>query len=68
MRASTLTGDMGTKPRLNVNVGILGHIDSGKTSLARAISPRLAASLDKAPQSASRTSRSTWAFILWLIR
>ena len=46
---------MGTKPRLNVNVGILGHIDSGKTSLARAISTAFStASLDKAPQSASR--------------
>ncbi len=43
------------KPRLNVNVGVLGHIDSGKTSLARAISTAFStASLDKCPQSAAR--------------
>ena len=40
---------------LNVNVGILGHVDSGKTSLARALSTRLStASLDKHPQSRER--------------
>ncbi|GJP34603.1 hypothetical protein CLOM_g19027 [Closterium sp. NIES-68] len=43
-------------PRVfNVNVGILGHIDSGKTSLARALSTLLStAALDKHPQSAER--------------
>ncbi len=43
-------------PRLlNVNVGILGHIDSGKTSLARALSTTLSTcALDKHPQSAER--------------
>ena len=43
-------------PRLlNVNVGILGHIDSGKTSLARALSTTLStAALDKHPQSVER--------------
>jgi len=46
---------MSRKPRLNVNVGILGHVDSGKTSLARAISETFStASLDRAPQSAQR--------------
>lgn len=46
---------MTTKPRLNINVGILGHIDSGKTSLARAVSTAFStASLDKNPQSAAR--------------
>jgi selenocysteine-specific elongation factor len=40
---------------LNVNVGILGHIDSGKTSLARALSTHFStASLDKHPQSTER--------------
>mmetsp|Transcript_26113 Transcript_26113/g.85801 ORF Transcript_26113/g.85801 Transcript_26113/m.85801 type:complete len:561 (+) Transcript_26113:30-1712(+) len=40
---------------LNCNVGILGHVDSGKTSLARALSTHFStASLDKAPQSAAR--------------
>ncbi|GAQ81505.1 Selenocysteine-specific elongation factor [Klebsormidium nitens] len=40
---------------MNVNVGILGHIDSGKTSLARALSTLLStAALDKHPQSLER--------------
>ncbi len=40
---------------LNVNVGLLGHIDSGKTSLARALSTTLStAALDKSPQSVER--------------
>lgn len=39
----------------NLNVGILGHIDSGKTSLARVLSTVLStASLDKSPQSQER--------------
>mmetsp|Transcript_60525 Transcript_60525/g.131138 ORF Transcript_60525/g.131138 Transcript_60525/m.131138 type:complete len:680 (+) Transcript_60525:81-2120(+) len=40
---------------VNVNVGILGHIDSGKTSLCRALSTITStASLDKHPQSQER--------------
>lgn len=40
---------------LNVNVGILGHVDSGKTSLARAVSTHFStASLDKSQQSRER--------------
>eukprot|EP00736_Rhodelphis_marinus_P000668 Rmarinus@m.4235 len=40
---------------LNINVGILGHVDSGKTSLARALSTHLStAALDKHPQSKER--------------
>lgn len=40
---------------LNLNVGLLGHIDSGKTSLARALSTTLStAALDKHPQSTER--------------
>lgn len=36
---------------LNINVGILGHVDSGKTSLVKALSTVLStASLDKHPQ------------------
>ena len=39
----------------NLNVGILGHIDSGKTSLARVLSTVLStAALDKSPQSQER--------------
>ena len=40
---------------MNINVGILGHIDSGKTSLCRALSTVTStASLDKAPASQER--------------
>lgn len=40
---------------LNLNVGVLGHVDSGKTSLAKAISTIAStASFDKNPQSQER--------------
>ncbi|XP_063797242.1 selenocysteine-specific elongation factor [Pseudophryne corroboree] len=40
---------------LNFNVGVLGHIDSGKTSLARALSTTAStAAFDKNPQSRER--------------
>lgn len=40
---------------LNVNIGVLGHVDSGKTSLVRALSTELStAALDKHPQSQER--------------
>ena len=40
---------------LNVNIGILGHIDSGKTSLVKALSEILSTNaLDKNPQSQQR--------------
>lgn len=36
---------------VNINVGILGHVDSGKTSLVKALSTVLStAALDKHPQ------------------
>ncbi|XP_014669065.1 PREDICTED: selenocysteine-specific elongation factor-like [Priapulus caudatus] len=42
-------------PAFNFNVGVLGHIDSGKTSLARALSTVAStASFDKNPQSRER--------------
>lgn len=42
-------------PRVNVNVGVLGHIDSGKTALARALSTTAStAAFDKQPQSRER--------------
>ncbi|KAM9185898.1 selenocysteine-specific elongation factor isoform 2-T2 [Dugong dugon] len=41
--------------RVNVNVGVLGHIDSGKTALARALSTTAStAAFDKQPQSRER--------------
>ncbi|KAG2492709.1 hypothetical protein HYH03_009122 [Edaphochlamys debaryana] len=40
---------------LNINVGVLGHVDSGKTSLVAALSTQLStAALDKHPQSKER--------------
>lgn len=48
------SGDSGTKI-LNFNVGVLGHVDSGKTSLARALSSTAStAAFDKNPQSRER--------------
>ena len=41
--------------RLNINCGVMGHVDSGKTSLVRALSTEIStAALDKSPQSVSR--------------
>ena len=40
---------------LNINVGVLGHVDSGKTSLTRALATMFStASLDKHPESKLR--------------
>ncbi|KPI83478.1 putative selenocysteine-specific elongation factor [Leptomonas seymouri] len=40
---------------LNVNIGLLGHVDSGKTALAKALSRTAStAAFDKSPQSQSR--------------
>ena len=39
----------------NINIGILGHVDCGKTTLVRALSTHLStAALDKHPQSRER--------------
>ena len=52
--AST-TGTTKKSKFLNVNIGILGHVDSGKTSLVKALSTSLStAALDKNPQSQAR--------------
>ena len=40
---------------LNLNIGVLGHVDSGKTSLVKALSTALStAALDKHPESRKR--------------
>ena len=40
---------------LNINVGVLGHVDSGKTSLVKTLSTILStAALDKSKQSRER--------------
>ena len=42
-------------PTHNVNIGVVGHVDSGKTSLVRALSTLVStAALDKNPQSQAR--------------
>jgi selenocysteine-specific elongation factor len=52
---SKLPPDLKPHEVLNVNVGVLGHVDSGKTSLVKALSTLLStASLDKNPQSIAR--------------
>ena len=52
---SKLPSDLKPHEVLNVNVGVLGHVDSGKTSLVKALSTLLStASLDKNPQSIAR--------------
>ncbi len=44
-----------TARTLNFNVGVLGHVDSGKTSLSKALSTVAStASFDKNPQSKER--------------
>ncbi|TKS71655.1 Selenocysteine-specific elongation factor [Collichthys lucidus] len=49
-----MSADSATKT-LNFNVGVLGHVDSGKTSLARALSSTAStAAFDKNPQSRER--------------
>jgi selenocysteine-specific elongation factor len=53
-KSSDTTTD--TKDKLTVlNIGVLGHIDSGKTSLCASLSTVLStAALDKSPQSVER--------------
>ena len=46
---------LGIENVLNINVGVLGHVDSGKTSLVKALSTLLStAALDKSKQSRQR--------------
>ena len=47
--------DVDPKKLININIGVLGHIDSGKTSLCKALSTITStASMDKSPQSKER--------------
>ena len=44
-----------TKEKVNVNVGVLGHVDSGKTSLCKVLSTTAStAAFDQNPQSKER--------------
>lgn len=52
---TTMVARAWTQPPVNVNVGVLGHVDSGKTNLVRVLSTQLStAALDKHPQSQQR--------------
>jgi selenocysteine-specific elongation factor len=54
---------------LNVNVGILGHVDSGKTSLAKALSTIAStAAFDKNPQSKEKGITLDLGFSAFYIR
>jgi selenocysteine-specific elongation factor len=54
-RLEKLSENIDTTKILNLNVGLLGHIDSGKTSLAKRLSTIAStASFDKNPQSKER--------------
>lgn len=54
-RVGSIPEEIDTSKILNVNVGILGHIDSGKTSLAKRLSSVAStAAFDKNPQSKER--------------
>ena len=47
--------DVNPSKLLNINIGVLGHIDSGKTSLCKALSTFAStAGFDKSPQSKER--------------
>lgn len=55
MPADQLQSTMASAQSFNFNVGILGHVDSGKTSLAKALSTiGSTAAFDKHPQSKER--------------
>jgi len=46
---------MAERTTLNINIGVLGHVDSGKTSLTRSLATMFStASLDKHPESKAR--------------
>ena len=50
-----MESSMSSESVVNINVGILGHVDSGKTSLAKALSEVAGtAAFDKNPQSQER--------------
>ena len=60
---------MDPKRLLNINIGVLGHIDSGKTSLCRALSTMTStASLDKSPQSKERGITLDLGFSAFVVR
>lgn len=58
-----------TNDCLNLNVGVLGHVDSGKTSICRVLTQVAStASLDKSPQSKERGITLDLGFSSFLTR
>jgi len=54
---------------LNINIGVLGHIDSGKTSLCKALSTIAStAGFDKNPQSKERGITLDLGFSAFIIK
>ena len=54
-RIDNTSEDFEAKKTFNINIGILGHVDSGKTSLSKALSTiGSTAGFDKSPQSKER--------------
>lgn len=54
---------------VNVNIGVLGHVDSGKTSFCGAVSTVLStAALDKSPQSQERGITQDLQFSAFRVR
>jgi selenocysteine-specific elongation factor len=54
---------------MNINIGVLGHIDSGKTSLCKALSTIASTSaFDKNPQSRTRGITLDLGFSAFIIR
>ncbi|RLI58406.1 MAG: selenocysteine-specific translation elongation factor, partial [Candidatus Thorarchaeota archaeon] len=53
---------------ISVHVGLMGHIDHGKTALARAISEKVStAGLDKHPQSQQRGITIDLGFTMFVL-
>lgn len=58
-----------SSPPININIGLLGHVDSGKTSLSRALSSiSSTASFDRNPQSQQRGITLDLGFSAFLAR
>ncbi|CDW76735.1 selenocysteine-specific elongation factor [Stylonychia lemnae] len=61
--------ELSPQKTLNINVGVLGHIDSGKTSLCKALSTIAStAGFDKNPQSKERGITVDLGFSAFIIR
>ena len=69
-RIENSDGDLSNTSRImNVNLGVLGHIDSGKTSLCKALSTIAStAGFDKNPQSKERGITLDLGFSAFILR